>query len=251
MAKTPARAAPSPIDRLMERASIALEATRYFEAEKLAATALRRAHRAHDFERMSRIVLPLLEARRQKRQLAVDAGPRAILEAMPARRNAIQPGCYLLQPPLIGLDARTLRETADARQIPVLVLTREPLARDGAWPIVAVNGEVSIRTKVAPPWPLERNERRVCKDDVDEATPPPAVEWFEAAAERLGDAAIARLHAADPAAWRVDDLVAYLECLPDHEKLHQRLDEACRVAMTQPLPEGRRPRPLLDDPFSF
>src|SRR5689334_10244420 len=62
------------IDRMMERASTALEAMRYFEAERLASTALRRAHAAADFERMARILLPLQEARRQKRQLAVDSG---------------------------------------------------------------------------------------------------------------------------------------------------------------------------------
>ena len=55
----------------------------------------------------------------------------------------------------------------------------------------------------------------------------------------------------EPAAWRVDDLINYLGAHPDHEKLHQRLEEACRKAMTEELPEGQRHRPMGDDPYSF
>jgi hypothetical protein len=45
--------------------------------------------------------------------------------------------------------------------------------------------------------------------------------------------------------------MALLDCHPDHEKLHQRLADACREAMNQPLPESRRHRPILDDLLSF
>lgn len=243
----------SQLDRLMERASKALEATRYFEAERLAATALRRAHSASDFERMARILLPLQEARRQKHQLAADSGRSFLLRKLAGMHaDEMQPGCYLFQPPLIGMDARSFRETADSREVPVIIITREPLTREGQWPIVAVNGTASVRTRVAPPWKLERVETSITRDAVDgvkHGAPP--VAWFEAAAEALGDAAIARLRPEDPAAWKVDDLVGFLDCHPDHEKLHQRLAEECRIATDQPLPEGRRHRPLVDDPFSF
>jgi hypothetical protein len=243
----------SPIDRMMERASAALEATKYFEAERLAATALRRAHSGSDFERMARILLPLQEARRQKHQLAVDSGRCVLLRRMSGLHpDETEPGCYLFQPPLIGVDARAFRETADSQEIPVIVITREPLTREGKWPIVAVNGSISVRTRVEPPWKLERVEKNITKDAVDGvAFGAPPVQWFEAAGEALGDVALARLKPEEPAAWRVDDLLGYLDCHPDHEKLHQRLADECRLAMTQPLPEGRRHRPLLDDPFSF
>lgn len=240
----------NPIDRLMERASAALEATRYFEAQRLAAGALARAHSANDFERMSRILLPLQEARRQIRQLAVDSGQTFLVSGL-AR---IQPmiGCYLFQPPLIGADARAFRDSAASEEVPVFVITREPLTRDGRWPIVAVNGSVSVRTRVEPPWKLERVETNVSKDAVGAgAYGPPPVAWFESASEALGDAAIARLKEGEPAAWRVDDLMGYLDCHPDHEKLHQRLADECRRAMTEPIPEGRRHRPMMDDSFSF
>jgi len=252
VAKSRSKTTEHPIDTLMERASRALVATKYFEAERLAARALQRAHAANDFERMARIVLPLQEARRQKRQLAIDSGQRFLSGsmAMAAGEMGIEPGCYLFQPPVIAADARVFRELADAKGVPVLVITREPLTREGKWPVVAV-GVVSARARVSPPWPLERVEGTITKDNVKDGSEPPGPEWFEAAAEAMGDAAIARLKPEDPAAWRVDDLMEFLDAHPDHEKLHQRLAENCRKAMTEVLPEGRRRRPAADDPFSF
>ena len=240
---------PNQIDRLMDRASSALETTRYFEAERLAWNALRKAHAASDFERMARIALPLQEARRQKRQLAVDSGARYIVNT--AWRGDPWPGCYLYQPPLIAADARAFRETADRAQIPVLVVTREPLTREGKWPVVAV-GTVSARARVDPPAPLERLDTGITRDRYNGSSfDPPTVQWFEMAAEAMGDAAIARLKPEDPAAWRVDDLMEFLDAHPDHEKLHQRLADECRKAMTEPLPEERRHRPVADDPYCF
>ncbi len=242
----------SQIDRMMDRASRALEATKYFEAERLAATALRRAHSASDFERMARILLPLQEARRQKHQLAVGSGRCFLMKTMKGLSGDVEAGCYLFQPPLIGIDARTFRDGADSQQIPTIVMTREPMTREGKWPVVAVNGTASIRVRIDPPWPLERVEKSITKDGVDGVTfGAPPVQWFETAAEAIGDSAISRLRPDEPAAWHVDDLMACLDCQPDHEKLHQRLAEECRLAVTQPLPEGRRHRPLVDDPFSF
>ncbi|MBL9032668.1 MAG: hypothetical protein JNM80_13315 [Phycisphaerae bacterium] len=237
------------VDRLMERASQALVATRYFEAERLCVECLRVAHAAHDFERMARVLLPLQEARRQKRQIATEADRRFLVSSDPG--PPVSPGCYLFQPPLIGADARAFRDAADAAKVPALVLTREPLTRDGKWPVVAV-GVVSVRTKVDPPWPLQRVETSKTKDNVDGVTlGPPPVAWFEAAAEAMGDAAIAKVNPEDPPAWQVEDLMEFLDAHPDHELLHQRLADTCRAAMSQPIPERKRRRTHLDHPYSF
>lgn len=245
------------IDRIMDQASLALEATRYFEAERLCKKALLKAHHALDFERMARIALPLQEARRQKRQLAVDAaflGHAAPgLHLVDHRRNIPEPvpGCYLFQPPLIGADARHFRDLADAAETPALVLCREPLTRDGLWPIVAV-GSISLRTKIPPPFRVQRVESAPCKDGTTAADAPRiSREWVEAAAEALGDAALARLPAADPAAWIVEDLLDALDAHPDHERLHQALADACRRAALEPAPDRPRRRPIADDPFGF
>jgi hypothetical protein len=250
------------IDALMERASKALVDTRYFECQRVCLQALARAHRQLDFERMARITLPLQEARRQRRQLAVDAsfppsrksghspGVR-ILDSLRSIPRDPAPGCYLFQPPLIAADARAFRDAADAAEIPVFVLSREPFARDGTWPIASV-GVVTVRTKVQPPFAIERDERRVTKDFVTSADAWRISRiWFEETGEALGDSAIARLRYDEPAAWRVEDLLEFIDAFPDHEKLHQRLDEACRQAMTEPLPEEKRRRGIAEDPYSF
>ncbi len=245
--------AENPIDRLMEQASVALETTAYFEAERLCVRALARAHGAGDYDRMRRILLPLQEARRQKRLAAADAGFRTILASHDQVPRPLRAGCYLVQPPLIGIDARALRESADAQGVAALFVTREPLTRDGRWPIVAI-GQVmtrALRARVAPPWPLERLDAGVTRDRVGPDHAPPPVEWFLSAAEALGDTAIAMVREKDPAPWQVEDLMEFLAAHPDHEKLHQRLAEACERAQGAPSPTLPRRRPVVDDPNSF
>jgi hypothetical protein len=266
--KPKAEPAASPIDRLMDRASVALEETRYFDTESLATTALGRAHRAHDYERMARIVLPLQEARRQKRQLAIDAahlGPSAPgITVIDSRRQIPAPadvpavgGCFVFQPPLIAADARDFHDAANAAKVPVMVLTREPLTRDGLWPIVSVSPSHSVRTKIAPPTPQQRDEASKTKDGFTAASAGQITRpWLEAALEALGDAAIAKIKTfetqGDPPAWLVEDYLEQIEAFPDHEKLHQELARVCRLAMHAPAPTQPRRRGLAgDSPFSF
>lgn len=223
------------IDELMDRASEVLVAMRYFEAERLAMRALGLAHRALDFERMARITLPLQEARRQKMQLATDGGGVRVVDN-PSRRFR-EPGMYLVQPPAIGIDTRSLVFDADHRGIPVHALTREPRTSIGKWPIVMVNGEVSVRTQVAPPRALERVAESPTRD---RAPGPPDVAWFLAASEALGDAAIAQVNPEEHPSYRVEDLLEFLDCHPMHEKLHQALADACRACVGVPPPETTR-----------
>ena len=312
----------------MELASIALVERRYFEAERLALTALRRAHASRDYERLARIVMPLQEARRQKRDLAFDAATKAnvvpsakrvrgagsdstssgpaggvaVVSGEVPSGKALVPGCYLIAPPRVGLDGRLLRETADKREIPVIITVREPESRDGLWPLVAL-GPVTIRTKVAPPCALGQQVgaassasgvpssgiRRTTKSSTTESraslaaksksrepvhsrggkqvagtkaaqgglevpanTDPnrPTPEWFLAANEALGDAAIASIPETMAPHARVDALMERLEAMPDHEKLHQRLAEAARDAYRTPMKAAqmkKRPASAIDD----
>jgi len=231
------------VDELMERASVALVGAAYFEAETLCLRALKRAREQNDFERVARIALPLQEARRQKRQLAVDSGVRMVLDRVPRPKDLV-PGCYLMQPPVIGVEARELRLGLDGKKIPALVVCREPMTRAGQWPIVAVSGGslidvVSVRARVAPPPGVMPAETGITRDTWTDA--PPA-SWFEDAAEALGDEAIRRIVATDPAAWRVDELLTLLDAHPDHEKLHQHLAATARTAMHEPVPEHPKRR---------
>lgn len=249
-------AAGTAIDRLMERASRALEATRYREAERLCARALEQAFARRDYEHMARIVLPLLEARRQICQLAADAGDPHVLARIPAGRKRVATGCYLLQPPLIAGDAGRFRERAGAAGAHVFVLVREPMTRERLWPLAAASAGVrsippaTFRVKVRPPRGMRLSARSVTRDSLRHGSRVPLA-WFEAGAEALGDAAIASLDPQDHPAWHVEDLMVAIDAHPHHEKLHQRLEEACRQAMVATRPTRRRPRRLVDDPFSF
>lgn len=265
------------IDAMMEQASKALVSRDYFAAEKLASGALRRANQEQDFERMARILLPLQEARRLKRQLAIDTQRVTVVTGEIPAGKSLTSGCYLITPPRVGVDGRMLREAADEKKTPVVVLVREPTSRDGMWPLVAV-GPVTVRTKVPPPPPppppakvapakkpkvaakpakgrAKADEPVVVAETISPAPtltttplPPttpttpttPTAEWFVHAAEMLGDEAIAQVAATLPAAVRVAALLDRLEAHPNHEKLHQRLAEACREAVMEP-PRKRRP----------
>jgi hypothetical protein len=245
----------------MDRASVALVQTRYFDAAEDCWRALSAARRVNDFERMARIVMPLLEARRQIRQLASDAAQRDGVWVIGAPRQAPRPvvaGYYLIQAPMIGLDARRLAEFAWERRVPVMTLAREPLTKAGLWPVVGV-GPVVVRERVTPPAGVVRDEAREARDGFEGPLGGPkgdagGLAWYEAACEALGDRAIADAMAAGgdgPAAYLVDDLLERLAAVPDHEKLHQALAAACRKAAGEPVPELPRRRALVPMPNSF
>jgi hypothetical protein len=226
------------VDTAMERASQALVATDYFEAEKHCVKALQLARGANDFERMARICLPLQEARRQRRLAACEIPGCVELREMPAEDEAIVPGRYIIEPPLVGVRARELRLLAQSRRIPVCVLAREPQTKAGKWPIVGVGTgprePVVVRAYVEPPMSGDIN-----------------VAWFMAAQEALGDAAIKKAPSGVPADHHVDDLLDLLEAAPDHERLIQEVAQACRMAFgTTPTTLPRR-RPIVEDAFSF
>lgn len=210
------KSAASKSDRLMDEASSALAQSRYCEAERLCVEALHGAHEALDYERMARILLPLQEARRLRRQAASDVkkahrlASYADLEALLTGSKVIAPGCVLLEPPLVGADGRELRERAISEGAAVFVVVREPVTRAGEWPIVAV-GPVTVRTRLEPPRKVD-------------------VAWMLRAGEALGDAALARVDPRDNVTNRVERLIELLAAVVDHEKLHEALRAACESA---------------------
>lgn len=241
------------IDDLMDRASTALVQTNYFEVDKLCTQAIRLARGSGDFERLSRICLPLQEARRQRRHEAVDSGFRHVLSHIPSHRETLLPGLYLVQPPLIGLDARNIRLSAEGSRVSVVVVCREPMTRTGLWPVVAVASgglidTLTMRVRVAPPPGVEPATDTPTRDHACEA--PPA-EWFLAANEALGDWAIASIEPETHPWHRVDCLLEALDALPDHEKLLQRLASASLAAAGTLPPLTPRRSSRHNDPFSF
>lgn len=223
---------------LMEEASQALGRTAYFDAEALCLKAMSRARATSDFDAMARIALPLQEARRQRRHEAIDTGRVSVLRELPLSEKGVEPGCFLLEPPLVGIDARGVRDLLTRRKVPALVLTREPATGKGLWPIVGVGvgsfQPVVVRVQVKP-----------------SPGGTPTSEWMLAAQELLGDAALLKVLPEWPADHRVDDVWEYLEAVPDHEKLSQAFARACREASAMPERSPPRRRAPFDDPFSF
>ncbi|GDX97853.1 hypothetical protein LBMAG48_02570 [Phycisphaerae bacterium] len=249
-------AASSAIDTLMERASVALEATDYFAAQEFCLRAIEKARRVQDFERIARITMPLQEARRQVRHLATDArdaGNVFVVNTLPALDTKIEAGFYLLEPPLIGLDGRAFREVARGRKVPILALVKEPTTSAGRWPMVGVGvGEfenVVARVQVEPPASLKHWKEKSLKNAPRELLPDSA--WFMSVQEALGDVAIRKVNPLWPAAHRIDDFIELLDAVPDHEKLSQALMFTAKDAMTAPQPKMPRRRPLVDNPLTF
>lgn len=198
-------------DELMERASRALAETKYFECECVAQDALELAFRNEDYERMARILMPLEECRRQIRMQAVDAGAQGILNDVPDEDFVPEPGCWMLEPPLVGADGRALRQRAIEAEHPVIIIVREPKTQLGAWPIVVI-GPSTTRAYVSP------------------AKGKPTAAWLLDASEALGDAALEGVDPDATAPRRVNALFDCLCTLRDHDKLHQELAKACQDA---------------------
>jgi len=217
------------VDELMDAAEKALRGSKWFEAERLAQRALEMARTIDDWALMARIALPLQEARRQRVQavLTPKAGLR-IVEGEVPEEVTVEPGCYLVQPPAVGADARRMRLAALRQDVPVTVLCREPRTRMGLCPVVAI-GMLTVRTKVVPPADWDA----------------PDMAWYADAMEQLGDAAIAMLDTGLELDRQVDFLLSALDAVPDHEKLHQVLAEVCREAAKGFVPSARED--VLDD----
>ena len=168
------------------------------------------------------------------------------------------PGLLLIQPPMIGLDARNVRLRAEGARVPVLVLAREPMTRDGRWPVVGVGpgvvwpehrrrppGGVSVRARVDPPRPLERVEGTPTRDEAP--TPEPA--WFDDAIRALDDALLARVPDDVGGAERARTLVELIDAHPLGEAPYDALVEACADALDEP--DELIYEDPDDDPFAF
>jgi hypothetical protein len=223
-------AAKARIDEQARMAEAAMRRGKWFEAERCAQKGLEMARRAEEFQLMAEICLTLQEARRQRLQEAFDAKKIHILNQGIVEEMKVLPGCYIVEPPLVGADARRLRLAALRDEIPVAVLCREPINRMGMCPVVAIGG-VTVRTRIQP----AKNPDK------------PTLSWFANAIEELGNFAVETVDAGHDLDKQIDDLLAKLDAHPDHEGLHQTLSDLCRQAakgFTRSVSEGD---PLEDE----
>lgn len=247
------------IDAVMEQASAALVRRDYFLAERLAHECLTNAIAAKDYQRAARVINPLQEARRQKRDMAADTGCVTLIAEPIGELFVPEAGCYLFVPPRVGQEARTLRVRADQAGVPAIVLAREPRTSGGLCPIVSV-GPVTARAYVAEPQsPVGQVSIKGKKKAKGTTAGGPVVNafgtfvrpdvpWLLAACEALGDAAIEQVTSIN-CFQRVEPLFLRLQAFPDHEKLHQRLREACEASAHEALinPAGARSSTTLPE----
>lgn len=117
------------IDSLMESASQRLAAMDYLGCEEFCRQALKLARDARDYQSIARILPPLQEARRQRRQLASDAGVFILTDhaAADVILRTHPRGCILLiNPPFTDADATALRAAARAGKHYLEVLLLSP-----------------------------------------------------------------------------------------------------------------------------
>lgn len=201
---------PESVNQLMESASLALVQMDYAKSEQLAMQALTLCFNAGDWTTYARVIMPLQEARRQRRLNACDAGVFCGgIGSLSATSGVwIATGVSREEAAEVDEQAR-----AGGKAVEVLWVSEQ---RDTSWTVSSFVGPV---ISVQVPTPNAQ------------ADPAPADDaWYLQASEALGDAVIAGCTEPMGSIARVQDLEQRLPAVLDHEKLHQALAEAARQA---------------------
>lgn len=234
------------LDSIMERASEALAAMQYLTCEGYCQRALALARQHDDWTYYARILLPLQEARRQRRMIAAEgvtrlgtAGLQGPPESWLKRMGA---GCIVVTHPHTAQEAAAMRLTAHQQDLCIEVLFADNPATDPYWTLVTAAGGQPIKLAVTAPqaswldqWLAPADavpDYQQAKGDSDDAielgsmTP---VDWFLDACEALGNAVLETVKAPLGDPQRIEQLENCLEAVPDHEIIHQALGDAARA----------------------
>lgn len=219
----------------MERASEALVKMDYLTCESLCLQALAMAHQQSAWSYYARILLPLQEARRQRRMIAAEGllrfGTEGLTPPIVHWLAACDTGCIVVTAPHTADDARALDAAARQQRRHVEVLYAAPSPEMGTWTIRSFQGP-EVHCTVSAPHDSWQHRW------LDPHTPEPGngagavatpADWFLNAGECLGDAALAQVRMDLPAHDRLVQLEQMLQVVIDHELLHQRLGDAARA----------------------
>jgi len=218
------------LDQIMETASEALVKMDYLKCESLCLQALGAARERGDWNYYARILLPLQEARRQRRIIAAEGEVRLGTTELDAdlrrRLVTLSAGSVVLTRPCAAEEAHAMMEHLRSQQAYVEVLFADNEASDSTWVLRSFAGPVVSCVVKSPP--KEWINRWLAPGDVA-ATPGGKTpgDWVIDATESLGDAALKHADNTKGAA-RVEALEACLKVVTDHEIIHQRLAEAAR-----------------------
>lgn len=193
----------------------------WFEADRSAYEAVSLAYAMDSYGRMPEMLELLKQSRGRRFREAIETGELNVVEDPQSRDELLNtevsgdlaPGCYLVQPPLVGADGRNIRDLFFEMGVPALVVVREPKTERGFWPVVMV-GPVTVRAYVAPP----EGER-------------PTIEWMEEAVYELGDSAIETVNADAEPVVRINELMDRLGTVVLHDRLIDVLIETCGEAI--------------------
>ena len=223
------------LDDIMERASNALSRMDYLTCETLCLDALALARSDANWADYARILLPLQEARRQRRMIAAQGiirlGTSDLTGPAIDLLDQIQEGCIVLTQPHTADDADQLHHAARKQRLHVEVLLAVNPSDADTWRMQSFTGPAVACHRPAPPTPwreawLPAGTTPDLGDATTSLSATPA-DWFLDTAEALGDAALEQTPE-----QRVETLEPLLAVAPDHEILHQRLADAARRRRT-------------------
>lgn len=230
---------------LMTRASQALVRMDYLTCERLSVQALHLARSSENWTELARILLPLQEARRQRRLVAADtavrlgckldeddgqtAGAQIGSCAELTLRQLLEgrvTGCVLLTGPGSMETATKLVKDADESGLYLEVMVTESSRDSLSWDLRSLGAPEVFCPVDAPPADLQGRW----------IEPQPSIEqfrkaaaWFLAASEKLGDAVRAGAPSMDYPVERADYLLKGLDAVRDHERLHQDLADTAAL----------------------
>ena len=206
------------IQNLVDKATDAIAKEAWFDAEQGLERALAMSQGRHDFAGMAEILGLLSQARQGRRKQAyASRAAIKIVDDEVTETTEVERGRYLVQPPLVGADARRLRLLAQAQEVPAMVLCREPTTQLGLIPVVAIGPLGAIRTKVKPPKDPNR----------------PSATWFRDALQSLGAVSVEKLNPNHGAARQLEAVLGLLDTLPEDDGLHKLAIELCEAAATE------------------
>ena len=242
------------LDRIMESATAALMAMDYLTCESKCLDALSIARRKQNWTYYARILLPLQEARRQRRMIAAEGSfrfgstnlggdPQPWLERLGN-------GCIVVSQPHAPEVAHAVARAARASRRHVEVLYADNPVTAPTWQLRSYAGPATTTRLPAPPadmidrWmdPLPPTQNAPHCSPVAPDGPGPTggqcqlnapchpADWFLNACESLGDAALNQVGPHLRASQRVEALEHCLDVVADHEIIHQRLGDAAHNA---------------------
>ena len=235
------------LNTTMELASQALASMDYLGCERHGLRALKDARAQSNWAYYSRILLPLQEARRQRRMVAAEGVVRlgsANLTGQPIEWiTRMQSGCIVLTHPHTSDTARELVRSASEKNHYIEVLFADNSVSDTKWILRSLTGCHAAWPVPAPPpnwqdrWFEPGDAVKINSSMVDQKTSLATndiqrlgpVDWFLHTYEAFGDAMLAQVEGRLGDLRRVIQIEQCLMAVTDHEILHQALGEAAKA----------------------